>query len=171
MIVWLNGTFGVGKTTTSRHLHEQTGWPLFDPEHVGYLVGGHFKDLDFDDFQDLPPWRALVPKVADELLRHRGTAHLIAVQTVLRQDYWDDLIAGFAVLGHEVFHVMLDCDPVELRERIDADEEEPGALQWRLDHLEAFAEARPWLTSAADRTIDTTGIPPEEIAALIRPLR
>lgn len=171
MIVWINGTFGVGKTTTSHHLREQTGWPVFDPEHLGYLVGGHFRDLEYDDFQDLPPWRALVPKVADEIVAFRATEHLVAVQTVLRDDYWNELVAGFTALGHEVFHVVLDCDPVVLEDRIRADQEEAGALQWRLDHLERFADARPWLAAAADLAIDTTATPPAEVAKRIRPLR
>ena len=167
MIVWINGTFGVGKTTTGRHLRERTGWPVFDPEHVGYLVGGHFRDLEFDDFQDLPPWRRLVPTVADELLRHRGTDHLVAVQTVLRQDYWEELTAGFERLGHEVFHVVLDCDPTELERRIRTDAEEAGAIQWRLDHLAQVAAARPWLTAAADLVIDTTSMRPVDVAGQI----
>jgi deoxyadenosine/deoxycytidine kinase len=159
MIVWINGTFGVGKTTTSRHLNDVAGWPVFDPEHVGYLVGGHFRDLEFDDFQDLPPWRALVPKVAEELLRFRDTDHLIAVQTVLRQDYWDELVAGFAALERRVLHVVLDCDPAELERRIRADEEEAGALGWRLDHLDRYAAARNgWLLDAADVVVETTSI-------------
>ena len=84
MLVWINGTFGVGKTTTARALHERAGWPVFDPEHVGYLVGGHLRDHEFDDFQDLAPWRRLVPVVANELFEFRGQPTLVAVQSVLR---------------------------------------------------------------------------------------
>lgn len=172
MIVWLNGPFGVGKTTTSRLLQERAGWPVFDPEHVGYLVGGHFRDIDHDDFQDLPPWRALVPKVADELLRHRGTDLLLAVQTVVREDYWSELAGGFAALGHTMFHVVLDCDATVLRDRIRADEVERDALRWRLDHVERFGEARAWLRSSADLVIDTSATPADDVAeAIVEALR
>ena len=168
MIVWINGTFGVGKTTTSRHLHEQTTWPVFDPEHVGDLVGGHFRDLDYDDFQDLPPWRALVPRVADELLRFRGTEHLVAVQTVLRQDYWQELGDGFDEVGHRVFHVVLDCDRTMLESRIRADEDEADALEWRLDHLARAELAQDgWLRDAADLVIDTSLLDAAEAAHTI----
>lgn len=66
MVLWLNGPFGGGKTTTANLVVVQTSFRLFDPEHVGHLVGGHFRDMEFDDFQDLPPWRSLVPKVMAE---------------------------------------------------------------------------------------------------------
>jgi len=39
MIIWLNGTFGVGKTTTARELAAtMPDTRLFDPEMVGYLL-------------------------------------------------------------------------------------------------------------------------------------
>ncbi|MEM9468081.1 MAG: AAA family ATPase [Actinomycetota bacterium] len=168
MIVWINGTFGVGKTTTARHLHELTGWPVFDPEHVGYLVGGHLRDLEFDDFQDLPPWRSLVPKVADELMRFRDVGHLVAVQSVLREAYWVELVAGFEALGHRVLHIVLDGRPAVIEARIRADRDEPDALQWRLDHLERFADARTrWLLETADLVIDSSDLDPVAVAQRI----
>lgn len=61
LIVWLNGPFGVGKTTTAELVTERSGWRLFDPEHVGYLLAGNLQDLGHDDFQDLVEdyWREL----------------------------------------------------------------------------------------------------------------
>ena len=39
MIIWLNGTFGAGKTTTARQLVQRlANTRLFDPELVGYLL-------------------------------------------------------------------------------------------------------------------------------------
>ena len=39
MILWLNGAFGVGKTTTSRAIRERAPtWRSFDPEQVGMLL-------------------------------------------------------------------------------------------------------------------------------------
>ena len=40
MIVWLNGTFGCGKTTTAAELCPLIpSSRLFDPETVGYMLG------------------------------------------------------------------------------------------------------------------------------------
>jgi adenylylsulfate kinase-like enzyme len=39
VIIWMNGTFGVGKTTTAGHLVAKSDrLRLFDPEEVGYLL-------------------------------------------------------------------------------------------------------------------------------------
>ena len=82
MIIWINGTFGVGKTTTSEIVADTTEWRTFDPEHVGYMLAANLRDQQISDFQDLAPWRSLVPTVAEELFRFTGQP-LIAVQTVL----------------------------------------------------------------------------------------
>jgi hypothetical protein len=86
VIIWLNGTFGAGKTTTAGLLRERLdGSRIFDPEHVGSMLAGNLRDLSFDDFQDLPPWRALVPPVLHEVQRFTG-ATVIAPQSVLVED-------------------------------------------------------------------------------------
>jgi len=56
VIIWLNGTFGVGKTTTAAQLvGDLPDARLFDPEYVGYLVAEHLRDHQFTDFQQLAP--------------------------------------------------------------------------------------------------------------------
>ncbi len=167
MIVWINGTFGVGKTTTANAALERTDWRMFDPEHVGFLLAGNLRDLDFDDFQDLPPWRALVPAVADEIYRYTDPAAMIAVQTVLVESYWAELSDGLARRNLPVLHVVLDCDEAELRRRIENDEIESQALQWRLDHVARYQDARPWLTRSADLVLDTTDLTPATAAVAI----
>lgn len=167
MILWLNGTFGAGKTTTSAAFVEaQPGWRAFDPEHVGFLLQANLRDLTFDDFQDLSPWRRLVPTVMSEI-RRLTDMNLVAAQSVLVEDYWTELMEGTGSHGDRVMHVVLDCDEDVLRQRIAADEEETQALQWRLDHLETYRTARRWMVSAADLTIDTTELTPADMVDAI----
>ena len=83
MILWLNGAFGVGKTTTARAIRERAPtWRSFDPEQVGMLLAANLAWVEFNDFQDLPPWRSLVPAVASEVSEFTGD-DLVVVQTVL----------------------------------------------------------------------------------------
>lgn len=167
MIVWLNGTFGVGKTTAAAAVDRWTDWRLFDPEHVGYLLQSNLRDIHHDDFQDLDPWRTLVPVVAGEILRFTPNPAMVAVQTVLREEYWRELRAGFDRQGLSVVHVLLDCARPELIRRIEQDEVEAQARDWRLDHVDRFAEARSWLIRAADLVVDTTERSVDEVATQI----
>jgi len=167
MIVWLNGTFGVGKTTTGQRMCDRSSnLRLFDPEHVGYLLSANLSDHDFSDFQDLPPWRTLVPVVMDEIQRFTGH-DLLAVQTVLDAGYWKELRANLTDLGHTVFHVVLDCDESELRRRIDADQVERDARDWRLEHLAPHRRARDWMMASADLVVDTSSASPGTVSATI----
>ena len=167
MIVWINGTFGVGKTTTANALCERSSWRLFDPEHVGFLLAGNLRDIEFDDFQDLPPWRELVPAVADAIYRFTDPEAMVAVQTVLVADYWEELVEGFSDRGLPVFHVVLHCDDEELRRRITTDGVETQALEWRLDHIAKYRTARSWLEDVADLVLDITDLEPDAAAQQI----
>ena len=164
MIIWLNGTFGAGKTTTARRVAARDPrLRLFDPEWVGYMLVNNLADHEFTDFQQLESWRRLVPVVADEVVSVTRQ-HLVAVQTVLDEGYWRELRSGLVAHGHEVLHVLVEAGEEVMRRRIAADEEEPGAMRWRLDHLGAYAAARPWLTASADLVVDTTDLTPEDAA-------
>jgi cytidylate kinase len=168
MLLWINGTFGVGKTTTARAIRENAPhWRLFDPEWVGYLLREHLRDLPVDDFQDISSWRRLVPTVAAAIRSEAPTPHLLAVQAVLRPDYWAEIRAGLDAEGFDVFHVLLDAGESELRARIAADEVELGAEQWRLDHVDRYLAARSVISATADLVVDTTHIDAQEAATRI----
>ena len=167
MIIWLNGTFGAGKTSTAAELTAcLPGTRLFDPEWVGYMLKANLADLDFTDFQQLPPWRRLVPAVLAEVASLTGQ-HLIAVQTVLVESYWEELRAGLAACSLDVFHVLLHADPAVLADRIRADQAESSACQWRLDHLADYAIARPWMEAAADLVVDSTRLSVADVAQTV----
>ena len=164
MIVWLNGTFGSGKTTTALRLPALIpGSRLFDPETVGYMLQPNLADHAVSDFQHWPPWRPLVAATAIELARYTGE-HLIAPQTVLDRGYLEEIFTGLRAAGLAVFHVLLDADEEVLRRRILSSAE---AQAWRLDHLAGYRAARPWLTEEADLVVDTAALAPDEVASRI----
>ena len=164
MIIWLNGTFGAGKTTTAALLMEKSQrLRLFDPESVGYMLRPNLSDYPVSDFRHWDPWRVLTPIVADELIRFTGQS-LVAPQTVLEESYWDELVLGLSERGHAVVHVLLEADEPITRNRIEADQELAVARQGRLENLPKFAEARSWIARRADLTVDTTRLTPEQVA-------
>ncbi|MDQ6661003.1 MAG: AAA family ATPase, partial [Chloroflexota bacterium] len=71
MIIFINGAFGVGKTTLAEMLVQRiSNSLLFDPEIVGFFLRAIVSPIEtFDDFQDLPMWRPLVVTTAQMLLQ------------------------------------------------------------------------------------------------------
>jgi hypothetical protein len=164
VIVWVNGAFGVGKTTTSTLVVEKDRrLRLFDPESVGFMLRENLSDYPVCDFRDWESWRILTPLIADELVRFSGQ-HLVAPQTVLEEVYWDELVTGLSARGHDVFHVVLDAAESVIRERVRGDTALVLAKEGRLGHLPRYLEARNWLLRRADLVVDTTHLNPQQAA-------
>ncbi|MFF3306160.1 NUDIX domain-containing protein [Streptomyces sp. NPDC002952] len=174
MIVWINGAFGAGKTTTARELIDLIpNSTLFDPE----VIGGALTHLlpakrlaEVGDFQDLPIWRRLVVDTAAAMLAELGGV-LVVPMTLLRQEYRDEIFGGLASRRISVRHVLLAPAETILRERI-AGREVPSDLpdgelrvrQWAYDHIEPYRAAlASWLTADA-HPVDTSVLSPHEAA-------
>ena len=167
MILWLNGAFGVGKTTTAEAIQKHApAWRLFDPEHVGLLLATNLAGVEFNDFQDLPPWRSLVPLIASEVSEFTGN-DLLVVQTVMVQDYWEEMETRFAERQQEVVHVLLDAPSTVLEARIREDRIERSAEKWRLDHVSSYESAKSWLLPTADLVVDTDRLAASDAATYI----
>jgi hypothetical protein len=164
VIVWLNGAFGAGKTTTAAELVRLVpGSRLFDPETVGYMLTPNLADQWPGDFQHWPPWRSLVAATMAELTAYTGQ-HLIAPQTVMSEQYLEEITTALDGAGLDVFHVLLDVREPVLRSRIEASGQ---AVEWRLEHVAEYQASRPWLLEAADLVVDTTELAPADTAARI----
>ncbi|WP_086726539.1 NUDIX hydrolase [Streptomyces carpinensis] len=178
MIVWINGSFGAGKTTTARELIDLIpNSTLFDPEVIGGVLTHHLlppKHLaEVGDFQDLPIWRRLVIDTAAAMLAELGGT-LVVPMTLLRQEHRDEVFGGLAARRISVRHVLLAPAETILRERI-AGREVPSDLpdgemrvrQWAYDHIESYRAAlASWLAADA-HLVDTSALTPHETAVRI----
>jgi hypothetical protein len=166
VIIWLNGTFGVGKTTASRELTAALpdAW-IFDSETVGFMLRPILNSVVVRDFQDWRPWRHLVVETAVQVLDYVGGT-LVIPQSVLVEQYLEEMESGLRKAGIPVHHFVLHADHETLVQRIETDSVEAGARQWRLDHLVDYQQALPWLSRRAE-VIDTTKRTPTEVAGLI----
>ncbi|MEU6602672.1 NUDIX hydrolase [Streptomyces flaveolus] len=176
-VVWINGAFGAGKTTTARELIELIpNSALFDPE----VIGGALTHLlppkrlaEAGDFQDLPIWRRLVVDTAAAMLAELGGT-LVVPMTLLRQEYRDEIFGGLAARRIAVHHVLLAPAETILRERIAGRETPPDmpdgeirTRQWSYDHIEPYRAAlASWLTADA-HPVDTSYLTPYETAVRI----
>ncbi|MET8872791.1 AAA family ATPase [Nocardia sp. NPDC004604] len=165
MIIWLNGTFGAGKTTTAGELTALLpGSRIFDTEEVGLMLRHVLASEIVRDFQDWQPWRGLVVAAAMQILDYVGGT-LIVPQSVLVHQYWQEIRAGLEKASVPLHHFVLHADHDELLRRIRTDPSKPNS-QWRLEHLDDYDAARSWHSREA-HVIDTTALRPRQVATLI----
>jgi hypothetical protein len=138
MIVWLNGTHGAGKTTTSALVQRLIpDSRVFDAEKVGETLMDITPGLpETDNFQHWPPWRPLVVETARRVLDYTGGT-LVMPMTVLVEQYWREISTGLAEHAIPVRHFVLHADQDTLRGRIEADTPIPSPF--RLTYLEPYA--------------------------------
>jgi len=154
VIVWINGTFGVGKTTTARLVqHAVPKVRFWDPEEVGVMLRTVVSDIVVRDFQDWSAWRDVVVATGHAVVNQTGQ-DLVAPQTVLQRQYMQQIADGFAAHSLKLFHVLLDAPTECLRERILSDADKM-ASPWRLEHVADYEVARAWMRDEADLVIDT----------------
>lgn len=135
MIIMLNGTFGVGKTTTAAALHQRLPQAMiFDPETVGqlarYITAGLRSGAeDTDDFQDIRIWPPLTVATAQQLARSYRRP-LIVPMTIVNPAYLEPIRTGFSTIGH-VYHFCLMASLPTIQQRLQARGDGPGSWTWR----------------------------------------
>lgn len=119
MIIWINGAYGVGKSTTAEALHKRIADSfIFDPEMIGNCVReAKPGSLWRDDFQDYPSWRQMTYLLLKELYElYPGT--VIVPMTILNPGYCSEVIGCLRNNGIQVSHFILEATPEVIGERI-----------------------------------------------------
>lgn len=99
MIVIINGSFGVGKTTVARLLRRQiAGSRLYNAEWMGSFLMRlpsriRLQGSGTDDFQDINLWRRSVVAGA-RLLQTSSRRTVILPMAFSRRDYFDEIVGG-----------------------------------------------------------------------------
>lgn len=137
MVVFINGSFGVGKTTVARLLRGRlAGSAVYDPELAGVAMMRlssllSFKRTAAEDFQDFRLWRrSAVAGV--RLFRALSRGPVIVPMTFSRREYFDEVVAGVRRFDSEVRVFCLRAGLPTVRQRLAAREGEsegPGA-EW-----------------------------------------
>lgn len=148
VIVWINGAFGVGKTSVARELVEMLpDARLVDPERIGFVVQRTF--WRGRDYQQVELWRSLVARRVRWVGRRRTA---VVPMTVT------DLAILGQVAGDATVFVLV-APREELMARIELSRE---AVEWRVAQLDRCLSA--FDGSVLGTPVQTEGRTPAEIA-------
>jgi gluconate kinase len=119
MIIWINGTFGSGKTTTAYELQKRVENSfVFDPERFGYVLMKNVpKEISKNDFQDYPIWRetnySLLRQVTES---YKGI--IIVPMTLTNEKYFKEIIGRLREDGITVKHFTLSASKETIAKRL-----------------------------------------------------
>jgi adenylate kinase family enzyme len=135
MIIWINGTFGSGKTTTAYELHKRLENSfVFDPERVGFVLMRNVpKEIAKADFQDYPIWRETnytLLKQVTELY----TGIIIVPMTLTNEEYFKEIIGRLREDGIIVNHFTLSASKETIAKRLRKRFE--GEKSWAYQQME-----------------------------------
>jgi predicted kinase len=118
MVVWINGAFGAGKTVIAHELRRRLGaGQVADPEILGFALHRMLPARERRDFQDLPQWRsAVLATLIQAEAAYDG--QLIVPMSIVRDDYFDEIVGGLRSSGVDVRHYALTATPDTLRRRL-----------------------------------------------------
>lgn len=108
MIIWINGAFGSGKTTTAFELSRRIENSfVYDPENVGYFIWKNAPErFSKGDFQDIGLWREFNYKMLKMICdNYDGT--VIVPMTLVNPDYYDEIVNRLISDGVALRHFIL----------------------------------------------------------------
>ncbi len=134
MIIFVNGPFGVGKSTTVRLLAEDLPEALvIDPEKVGHMLWSQLPEpLRTEEFELEPVWPTLTRCLLEESAHTYGRTLLVPM-TIARPPVFAQIVGVLRERGHNVQHFTLLADAATIRDRLRARGEGPdkwGELSW-----------------------------------------
>ena len=119
MIIWLNGAFGSGKTTTAFELNKRLSKSfVYDPENLGSFIRHNIpKNLHKDNFQDHDQWRYF----NYDLLKYIAESYdgiIIVPMTIINIEYYQEIIERLKKDGIRLDHYILYANKKTLNRRL-----------------------------------------------------
>jgi hypothetical protein len=147
-LLWLNGPFGVGKSTVTRLLHARRGGVVIETAGLGGVLGG----LGIGETAaGLGLW---LGKIAGALAAQGSGVVAMLPLTVYRSGSVETVLGALAMGGTDVSHVVLTCHKAQLAARIHRG---PFDDETKRSHLAQLTPSLAGLAFIAhDLEVDTT---------------
>lgn len=117
MIIWINGSFGVGKTTIAEGLKcKIENSIIYDPEKIGEFLFNIMPEKE-EDFQDYELWRILNLEILKNLSKSYAT--IIVPMTITKQKYYDEIVGNLRNNNIKVKDFILIATKYKIIERLD----------------------------------------------------
>lgn len=132
MILWINGTFGSGKTQTVSELHRRLPDSyIYDPENVGYWIRENEpQSLQADNFQDESLWRS----VNRDMLLHLNTNYngvILVPMTLVSAQYYEEIITSLRMRDVDIRHFLLYPSRETVKKRLASRGEGKHSWAWQ----------------------------------------
>lgn len=131
MIIWINGSFGVGKTSTAKVLNEELDKSIiYDPEEIGGFLSNMFNH-EKDDFQDYELWRIL----NSDILKYLCSIHEVVIvpMTITNNKYYDEIVNSLELSGIKINHFILCASKENIINRLDSRE---SSTEWAYNQVD-----------------------------------
>ena len=161
MIIWINGSFGVGKTTTAELLKNKLDKSIiYDLEEIGGFLSNMFNH-EKDDFQDYELWRTL----NSDILKYLCSIYKIVIvpMTITNKNYYDEIINGLQTSGIEIKHFILNASKEEIINRLDS---RGNSTEWSYNQVDRCIKELAKNQFNA-KIINTNNISVEEVVKII----
>lgn len=157
MIIWINGSFGAGKTTLAYSLKKKIKHSfIYDPEILGSILSRiAFKKKE--DFQDYQLWRGLNRRIL-KVLDYSGRV-IIVPMTLTNKQYYEEIVGELKKAGLNIKHFILLASKQNLIERLD---KRGDSTQWAYQQIDRCIKA--FESDFQGCKIDSNGVSVEELA-------
>lgn len=135
MIIWINGSFGVGKTTIAEVLKcKIENSIIYDPEKIGEFLTNIMPEKK-NDFQDYELWRILNLEFLKNLSKSYAT--IIVPMTIINKRYYDEIIGNLRNDNIEVKDFILIATKDKILERLD---KRKNSTKWAYEQIDRCIE-------------------------------
>lgn len=136
MIIWVNGCFGVGKSTIAGELNKQIKESIiYDPEEIGGFLSNTLP-IKKDDFQDYELWRI----INYETLKYLNSRFKIIIvpMTITNLQYYDEIIGKLKKEEICIKHFILSASKENIIKRLDS---RGNSTKWTYDQVDRCIRA------------------------------